>query len=93
MNKLKENKQILEDAEMLIRMLNDEVNRLRNIVARYHLRHGQYIQTGRVMIDESIDFMLDGDVRNLQVSCVDCDKLGIKSNFQKIQELNNKLGL
>ena len=84
---------MLDDAEILIRMLNEEVKNLRNIVARYHLRHGQSIEIGRVTVGESIDFIIDGDVKNLQVSCIDCNKLDIKSNFMKIQELNKKLGL
>ena len=93
MSKLKQSKQVLDDTEMLILMQNNEIYRLRNIIARYHLKHGLSVEIGRVYVGESIDFQIDGDAKSLQVSCIDCNKLGLKSNFMEIQELIKKLEL
>ena len=93
MNKLKENKQTLDDAEMLIRMLNAEVNRLRHITFRYYLKHGRNIQDGIVILNDIEDFSIDGDIDNPKISIIDYELLGVKSDFMQIQELNNKLGL
>ena len=93
MSKLKQSKRVLDDTEMLILMQNNEIHRLRNIIARYHLKHGLSVEIGKVSVGESIDFQFDGDFQSLQVTCIDCNKLGLKSMFIQIQELFKKLKL
>lgn len=95
MNKLKENKQTLDDAEMLIRMLNEEVNMLRNIVGRYYIKKGSFVAGGSLTLDDCSDFVLSVNESDqyTYVNHVNHKDLGFKSRFMKIQELNNKLGL
>lgn len=93
MSKLKQSKQVLDDTEVLIRMQNEYIDKLRNIVARFYIQHGRMIKSGKCNLGEQIDFEINLDDKSSFIEVVDYELLGVRSDFMKIQELNKKLEL
>jgi len=91
MNKLREQRQTLQDLEELIRKMDKEIDLLRNIVLRYYLKHGRSVEDGEVIVPDFISFDVresDGDV-----SCrrLDYGALALESTYQKIKKAIKEL--
>lgn len=93
MSKLKQSKQVSDDAETLIRMQNEYIDKLRNIVARFYIEHGGMIAKEKCNLGVQIDFEINADDKSAFIEVIDYEILGVRSDFMKIQELNKKLEL
>ena len=92
MTKLIEQVQILRDTEVLLAKMIIEIDTLRNILKRYHLRHGEEIEDGTVNISDNICFYLKKDTDSkFLCRMIDNKELGLSSNYQDIKKGLNKL--
>lgn len=89
MKALKQQKEVLDIASEIIERESEEIYRLRAIVKRYYLMHGNTVFSGTISLEDKEDFRLSFDGET--VSLIDSSKLQVKSQFQKIQELKRKL--
>jgi ABC-type transporter Mla subunit MlaD len=81
----------LEALADLTHMQHKEINRLRYIVARYNMKHGEEILGGSMIFNDSQDFHLDSNTDRFLCKIVDHKKLGIDSDFMRIQKIINSL--
>ena len=84
------NKQ-LEDLQLLIRNMKYEIDILRNIIYRYHLKYGNEVKSGVIIVPENMYFLLD--YRNEKGYCDKKTKIKkrTKSNYYIISEMLKKL--
>lgn len=76
----------LHDLLNLISTMRNELELYRNLLYRYHLKHGDTIEEGAVQdITDNIQFGIAiDDNDNVKCTMIDCDKLGITSKYQII---------
>jgi len=88
MKKIKEQKELLEIVSDIIEQQSHEIEVLRNIVKRYHLKYGEEVESGFIKIEDNEDILI---TEMAKVIICDSDKLSYTSNFQGIKELKRKL--
>lgn len=93
MSKLQENKRTAEEAERLIDMMKTEIHQLRSIVERYYIKNGAEIYGEPIKLRDEISYSVGFSGMKLMVSRIDHDTIGVKSNYQRIIEKLNQLGL
>ena len=73
--------------------MNEEIKRLRNIILRQYYQNGIKLKSGEATVPDDTDFIVSGGFKECNLCILDCNDLGIKSNFMIIQELIKKLEL
>ena len=91
MKKITQAQSTLQTLSELVKMQNNEIKRLRYIIARYNMKYGEDILGGSMIFNDSKDFHLDSNTNRLLCKIIDHNKLGIDSDFMKIQEIINSL--
>jgi hypothetical protein len=81
MKKLAQTKNNLLEIENLITVMDKEIYRLRNIVYRYNLLHGNSLQDGFVRTPDNIDF----EQLNGKLSIIDLTESRSQSQYKYIQ--------
>ncbi len=91
MKKVRQALNTLEALSDLVQMQDNEIKRLRYIVARYHTKQGEGVSDGIINLPDTHDF----DVRKYDDSAncviIDYKKLGVDSNYMRIQKIINSL--
>ena len=75
----------------LTHMQNNEIKRLRYIVARYHVKHGEEVFGGITDLPDTHDFHITQRTNGVNCKIVDYKKVGIDSDFMRIQKIINSL--
>ena len=88
MKKLNEAKEYIGLVKSIIEQQSHEIEVLRNIVKRYHLKYGEEVESGFIKIEDNEDIVI---TEMAKVIICDSDNLSYTSNFQEIQELKRKL--
>ena len=86
MKKLEEIGRTAAELSSLIKNMESEIDRLRNIVYRYYLKHGGSMQGGKVEFEDSSSFILDIVGDSIKCEIVNEDNLGLTSNYQIIKQ-------
>jgi hypothetical protein len=87
MKAISEQKQILDDIDLLINKMESQIEMLRNINYRYYLMYGEKIQCGVVEVPDNIDFAIPID-QSFDALCrlTDYNKIGMENDYQKIKK-------
>ena len=91
MNKLHEQKRVLDSVINLIEMMDEEINYLRHVVNRYYNEHGQHIKDGASILQPHETFAVIERKGQLLAEKLDYKKLGIESRYEKIKRKINEL--
>jgi hypothetical protein len=81
----------LETLFELVKIQNNEINRLRYIVARYNMKHGEEVFAGITELPETSDFHIQQHSLGVTCKIVDYKKVGIDSDFMRMQKIINSL--
>jgi len=92
MKKLREQRQILQDAEILINLLKNELNLHRNLLYRMYLKHGNEFQDGEVMVPDTLSFHFNMDSKEAELYIFDSkDIKPLQTVHERILEKIKKL--
>lgn len=92
MEKINEQKQLLQDISYLLAKMEAEIELLRNINYRYYLMHGNKVQNGLITVPENISFDVSGEINgDVQCQIIDHKKINIESNYMIIKYELNKI--
>jgi len=87
MKKLREQRQTLQDAESLIHLLKDELDLHRNLLYRMHLKHGNELQDGEVIVPDNLSFHFDTAFKEAELYILDSkDIKPLKTTYERILE-------
>lgn len=86
MNIINQQKSFIDEISNLLQDMSAEIEVLRSIAYRYHLMHGDKVNSGVLELKDNISFAITGEM-NGDVKCtmVDCKELGIESRYEKIK--------
>jgi hypothetical protein len=91
MKKVTQSINTLEVLSELVKLQNNEIKRLRYIVARYHMKHGEDVFAGITELPETSDFHIQQRTNGVNCKIVDYKKVGIDSDFMRMQKIINSL--
>lgn len=91
MKQVRQAQTTLERLSELVRLQESEIKRLRYIVARYQMKHGDEISDGITNLAESHNFHVQQHPEKTICKIVDHEKLGLDSDFMRIQKIINEL--
>jgi hypothetical protein len=91
MKKVAQAQSTLETLSELVKMQNNEIKRLRYIVARYNMKHGEEVFGGITNLQDTSDFHIQQHPDGVTCKIVDHKKLGMDSDFMRMQKIINSL--
>lgn len=91
MNKLKQQQELLQDLEFLIRLMQKEIENLRAIGYRYFLKHGKLNIKNSIDMPDNICQHISIQKENATIEFVDHKKINILSNYELIKKELKKL--
>jgi hypothetical protein len=91
MKKVAQAQSTLETLSELVKMQNNEINRLRYIVARYNMKHGEEIDSSVTNLPDTHDFHVEKNDFQAICKIIDHKKLGFDSSFMRMQKIINSL--
>lgn len=94
MKNINDIKQYLTALDMLVTKLDNELNYTRTLLYRCPEKHGHNIELDvkNLSAPHSLQFIYTQNKDKLTISYSDLEKINMESEYQKIQELKNKLG-
>jgi hypothetical protein len=81
----------LEALADLTHMQHNEINRLRYIVARYNMKHGEDVFGGITDFPDTHDFHIQQHPEGVTCKIIDLKDLGIDSDFMRMHKIINWL--
>jgi len=91
MKKVTQAQATLETLSELVKMQNNEIKRLRYIVARYNMEYGEEVFGGITGLPDTHDFHIQQQPEGVTCKIVDHKKLGMDSDFMRMQKIINSL--
>jgi hypothetical protein len=92
MNKLTGQKQVIDKTVGLVYTMQEEIDYLRSVVARYHSMHGGTLLGGYISVPDEHYFDARTDVDGTATcKLVDASEVGMESRYQRIQRFIREL--
>jgi hypothetical protein len=91
MKVINEQIQHLRNMELLIKMMESEIDLMRNITYRYYLKHGHFVKEGDVNVPNELSFSLMRDGITVRCGLVNSEDIRLYSNYELIKSEINRL--
>jgi hypothetical protein len=91
MKKITEQINTLNEVNDLIRLMEQEIDEMRNLLGSYNIKHGKEISQLEIPIPTNVSFIKRYDGKKYYCEDINFKELGIKSNYMIITEMLEKL--